>query len=841
MQTAELKEGISMKIAFCLISMLLAVSLVSMVSAQSDIYVDAVNGDNATADGSAKKPYKTITFAFAKSSQLSVPEPWHVHVRPGTYDANPENPAIDREIFPLKLRDGMVLGGTTSAVECIIDAQHDTSANRIIEGIVVSNILIRNLTLENIRETSGAAIYLENKSESITGSVEGCVIQNNSKGLRVSGDFTGDVSRNTFSNNSKSGFYVSGTLEGSVSENTFSDNSINNSGGGFYIGDTLIGDVSQNILINNSAKSGSTLTDAFGGGFYVGGTLQGNVSRNTFNGNRGSDGGGGFCVNGTLDGNVSKNTFSSNGGSSGDGFYVKRNSSMKIDGILRGSVSENAFSDHFGSGFSVSGILEGSVSGNTFTDNDVGFSISESGYKGSGTLNGNVSENTFSNNSGSGFSVAMVLTGNVSKNTFSNNSGSGFSVGGKSSGTLTGDILQNTFVGNSASDGGGGFSVRTLTGNVSSNTFIGNSASDKGGGFNVSFQMRTGNISSNTFTGNSARIGGGLFMGSSRERVKVLNNLFLNNTASDNRGSAVFTSRRDTDCIFENNLFLNSGVEPNSAVWLYFEQCRFHNNIFSGMSVAIEEKDEFDIPITHNAFYNIKGDIIKRKDTGMGNALVLVELLLAEAHDNIDLEPKFVGESVASGTWTSAPTYNRDLNETTFTDANAAWTLDAFAGTLVDGFYILGNTATTMRLRGDVGALVGEDYVVDDYRLQPDSPLIDAGDDEHAASEDFAGNPRPVGEHVDIGPYEFGGKSASKPVNPWDVNDDGVVDISDLVLVGLQFGESGANLKGDVNGDGEVDVSDLVLVGLHFGESTVAAAPSLHIEQNMSLPVPNVE
>ncbi len=52
----------------------------------------------------------------------------------------------------------------------------------------------------------------------------------------------------------------------------------------------------------------------------------------------------------------------------------------------------------------------------------------------------------------------------------------------------------------------------------------------------------------------------------------------------------------------------------------------------------------------------------------------------------------------------------------------------------------------------------------------------------------------------------------------WDVNADGVVDISDFVIVGSQFGRSGANLIGDVNNDRTVDVLDLVLVVSHFGE-----------------------
>lgn len=56
----------------------------------------------------------------------------------------------------------------------------------------------------------------------------------------------------------------------------------------------------------------------------------------------------------------------------------------------------------------------------------------------------------------------------------------------------------------------------------------------------------------------------------------------------------------------------------------------------------------------------------------------------------------------------------------------------------------------------------------------------------------------------------------------WDVNEDGTVNIQDLVLVAGQFGQSGESLAGDVNGDGKVNVLDLVAVSAHFGEVTAA-------------------
>ena len=59
----------------------------------------------------------------------------------------------------------------------------------------------------------------------------------------------------------------------------------------------------------------------------------------------------------------------------------------------------------------------------------------------------------------------------------------------------------------------------------------------------------------------------------------------------------------------------------------------------------------------------------------------------------------------------------------------------------------------------------------------------------------------------------------------YDVNQDGVVNISDLVLVAGRIGQSGPNAA-DVNGDGVVNVQDLILVAGAIGEAQ--AAPSLY-------------
>jgi len=57
----------------------------------------------------------------------------------------------------------------------------------------------------------------------------------------------------------------------------------------------------------------------------------------------------------------------------------------------------------------------------------------------------------------------------------------------------------------------------------------------------------------------------------------------------------------------------------------------------------------------------------------------------------------------------------------------------------------------------------------------------------------------------------------------WDINQDGIVDILDLMLVVMNYGkkdiiEDDDAWAADVNGDKMIDISDLVLVGKNFGE-----------------------
>ena len=60
----------------------------------------------------------------------------------------------------------------------------------------------------------------------------------------------------------------------------------------------------------------------------------------------------------------------------------------------------------------------------------------------------------------------------------------------------------------------------------------------------------------------------------------------------------------------------------------------------------------------------------------------------------------------------------------------------------------------------------------------------------------------------------------------WDTNQDGQVNVLDLILVAQHLGSAASvNRQADVNGDGTINVLDLIAVAQHLGESTERAAP----------------
>ncbi len=71
------------------------------------------------------------------------------------------------------------------------------------------------------------------------------------------------------------------------------------------------------------------------------------------------------------------------------------------------------------------------------------------------------------------------------------------------------------------------------------------------------------------------------------------------------------------------------------------------------------------------------------------------------------------------------------------------------------------------------------------------------------------------------------------PSLAWDINNDGIVDIQDLLVIAGSFGaDSPENSKVDVNQDGRVNILDLLIVAAHFSETTNPAAPTTQRKTN---------
>ena len=76
-------------------------------------------------------------------------------------------------------------------------------------------------------------------------------------------------------------------------------------------------------------------------------------------------------------------------------------------------------------------------------------------------------------------------------------------------------------------------------------------------------------------------------------------------------------------------------------------------------------------------------------------------------------------------------------------------------------------------------------------------------------------------------------EAGSTNETPWDVNQDRVVNVLDLVIVGQNFGTN--NPVADVTGDGTVNILDLVLVAQHFGETIPEPEPPEMVEKPIIL------
>jgi hypothetical protein len=135
-------------------------------------------------------------------------------------------------------------------------------------------------------------------------------------------------------------------------------------------------------------------------------------------------------------------------------------------------------------------------------------------------------------------------------------------------------------------------------------------------------------------------------------------------------------------------------------------------------------------------------------------------------------------------------------------------------------FYRFGGVAHNRWMDGEDlswgdNSQIKDPFFTPNFRVMNGSPAVDNGS-VVPVSFDFDENDRPQGNGYDIGAYEF---LIISPV--WDINEDGICDIYDLVCISNHFGEIGVPgwIREDADNNGEVQVLDLVSVSNHYGAS----------------------
>jgi len=760
----------------------------SAYSATTHVWVDQSNGiNNSSTTGSEESPFKSITYALMKIKNDLI----FLHIKAGLYDSSDTKPANEREIFPIKLRNQIIVQGESDKEDCVISG-NENSNYPIFFGENLQDITIKNITFTNMQRTggtkNGAGIELINCSGTIHDSafinniayggygggiwltapevgsfnVFSCNFDSNSGthggGIYIKGNVTSDsFTNNHFESNNKGGIYVEGNWK--VNENftnntllnnsnysaiyvhgkleiankQFSDNIFEGNYRGLYVYGDFIADIENNSFIKNAVNS-------HGAGFYVYYNVDGKIFNNQFKENSctGTSHGSGFYVNGNVSSNISNNTFDSNKSYYCGGFYVNG----QMDADIFNNIFNNNMCTHY-SAFIVS-TLNGSIYQNTIQN-------SYNGALSITNLNGDIFKNVISGITGSHLLYFHGIVGKVYNNIISNNNTSSrymFYVKDK----YIGSITNNQFVNNSTTTNG------TLC-------------------FNCLFE---GRIEKNLFSSNSSNAGGGIyFLHNGGNTAIINNNFFVNNSLSananvngDKLGSGIHSNQNVA--IIHNTFIGNTNDSAMLSFGIKAENSIVKNNIFSNCYTAILEEGELSFPIQFNNFSGISVDILKRNNESYGNDLEflhMIEQLNVFFKDNIDSLPNFVGNMLDKGSWTKDAYYQPEQNCTILTDSTKNWNINQWKGSFINisgipdkeyHFVILSNTKNEVILANNLiptgfGNL-DSSYTIDDYRLKSNSFLKDAATENISnidITQDFEGEYRPQDSKPDIGADEF--------------------------------------------------------------------------------------
>lgn len=365
--------------------------------------------------------------------------------------------------------------------------------------------------------------------------------------------------------------------------------------------------------------------------------------------------------------------------------------------------------------------------------------------------------------------------------TFSDNSA-------RSGGALAAAAVEFTmhecqFESNHATQGGGAALLQAITPmHVSDCSFVGNSATNTGGALSMTWSGQIA-VHGSSFVGNSAATGGA--------------------ARSITTGPPVLFSA----CRFTGNSGTTTGsvLTTQQSAQARLINCVAHNNTAAAGG---------------GTFY-VDGDPV----TG----------------GSIDLVSSTVASNFGGGIVLSMHGSSEVRNSILWNNGGASFaggTVNVHYSNIPDAASGIGNISVNPQF---VNAAAGN------FRLSASSPCIDAGhnwllptdtldingngDTTELWPLDFAGNPRvtdnpkvnlggcsPIAAVVDMGAFETAGTPHPVPIKLVDLNGDGAVDVSDLLLLLATWGGCPMDCCiADLNFDGVVDISDLLLLLSHWG------------------------
>jgi parallel beta-helix repeat protein len=238
--------GTSFLVTTLAVSSLLNVTFVAQAQlppVSSVIYVDPVNGLNATDAGTSAKPHKTITSALSQAKSGTV-----IQLAPGNYS---------NESFPILLKPGVTLRGDESSrgERVVISGGGDyisgVFAKQNITIFADKDTTIEGVTVTNTNER-GTGVWVESTNPTIKNST----FTNNARdGVFVTGAGNPRIENNQFLRNSANGISITKKSKGEIRNNLFQNN-----GFGLAIGHTSTPSLTENQIVQN--KDGIVISES---------------------------------------------------------------------------------------------------------------------------------------------------------------------------------------------------------------------------------------------------------------------------------------------------------------------------------------------------------------------------------------------------------------------------------------------------------------------------------------------------------------------------------------------------------------------------------------------------